>query len=310
MKPPASRKRAPCASAAWLARSELNADHQVQPRHGDDEREVAPADDPEVRAALLDDLARHVDVLALDAPAVAHLVALLEDALGAHASRERVREPALARDHDDAATLGRQQPPELREGRGQVRQVLEHVDRERAVERAVRERQPLRAVARHDLDAGMALFDPLRQLGPELDGDVAFARELRLCVEVLAEPGTDLDRALSGARGLRRPAVVEALDRAVAVRQDLVPVGHEVVAHADLLGRELRQDLRPLRGGHQWITTTLLPVTAGGCPLASSSGVRTSAIFSGPLTAPGGRSFGNTQRSGRTPGKLRSKAAG
>src|SRR4051795_9461676 len=108
MKPPASRKRPPCASTG-LARSELKADHQVHPGHGDDEREVAPADDPEVRAALLDDLARHVDVLALDAPAVAHRVALLEHALRAHPPGERVREPALARDHRDRAALGLEQ---------------------------------------------------------------------------------------------------------------------------------------------------------------------------------------------------------
>src|SRR5215207_3400046 len=80
--------------------SELKPDHQVRSGERDPQREVAAPRDPEVRPQLLQDLRRHVDVLALDAPPVAHPVALLEDALGAQAPRERVREPALARDHD------------------------------------------------------------------------------------------------------------------------------------------------------------------------------------------------------------------
>src|SRR3954451_4083209 len=104
MNPPTSTKRPPWAKSS-LSRSELKADHQVQRCQRHDQREVAPADDAEVRGAFFEDLARDVDVLARDEEVVAHLVAALEDPLGAHAPRERVGEPALARDHGDEATF-------------------------------------------------------------------------------------------------------------------------------------------------------------------------------------------------------------
>src|SRR3712207_7941229 len=110
MNAPTATKRKPSAP------SELKPDHQIRVGERDAQREVAAPHHSEVRAALLDDLARHVDVLALDAPAVAHPVALLEHALRADPARERVREPALARDHDHEPPAGPEQPVDLGQG--------------------------------------------------------------------------------------------------------------------------------------------------------------------------------------------------
>src|SRR3954454_9583803 len=128
MNPPTSTKRPPWAKSS--PRSELKADHQVQRGQWHGEREVAPADDAEVRGALFEDLARDVEVLARDEPVVAHPVAALEDPLSAHAPRERVSKAALARDHRDETAARLEHAPDLRERGRQVRQVLEHVDRE------------------------------------------------------------------------------------------------------------------------------------------------------------------------------------
>lgn len=58
--------------------------------------------------AFLDDLARPVDVLALDEPAIAHVVPSLENALGADASREGVGEATFAGYDSNKAAGGTQ----------------------------------------------------------------------------------------------------------------------------------------------------------------------------------------------------------
>ena len=63
-----------------------------------------------------------------------------------------------------------------------------------------------------------------------------------------AEPGADLQRALSGRRGPQRIAVVEALDETALLGQVLQPAGHERVADALLLFGERLEPLGPDAG--------------------------------------------------------------
>ena len=121
------------------------------------------------------------------------------------------------------------------------------------VEEAVGEGEGLLAIADDSLHA--------REHAPDVGGHVfaefvgvvmgfLVGREL-LVVDVLAEAGADFEgRRKTGVREFDREGVVEFLDHAVAVGQELVPEFHKLVAALLLFGREDRENFGPLGGLH------------------------------------------------------------
>src|SRR6476620_9367708 len=98
--------------------------------------------------------------------------------------------------------------------------MLEDVDRQHAVEEPVVEGEPLLTVGDEGRDAREALAQAPGERVEQLDGVVLLAPEF-LVAELGAEPGADLQRALSGRRGPQRIAVVEALDETALLGQIL-----------------------------------------------------------------------------------------
>src|SRR4051812_39991689 len=107
------------------------------------QREIAPPVHLEVRVQLFLDLVGQIDVLALDEPAVAlSRIPFLEDALGRDLPGQGICHAPFAGDDDlEHAALLVAKAIRLADGGGEVREVLEDVDREDAIEETVVERQ-------------------------------------------------------------------------------------------------------------------------------------------------------------------------
>ena len=98
--------------------------------------------------------------------------------------------------------LAGEHPCDLVERGREIRQVLEDVDREHAVEEPVVEGKALLAVSDEGRDAVIARFDVVRELLEELDRVVLLGLQV-LVAEVRAEPGADLQRAPPARRASR-----------------------------------------------------------------------------------------------------------
>ena len=193
-------------------------------------------------------------MLAADELFVGDVEMFLPDALGGDHARKGVSWAALGRDDDEElAAVFVKQAVGLADRGGEIGQMLEHVDGDDAVEVAVGKRKRFLAVADDGLDAG--------EYAPDIGGHVfavfvgvviffLFGGEL-LVVDVLAETGADLEGRLDGGgREFDWERVVELLDCAVAVGQELMPELHELVAALLLLGCEDRKNFGPLGGLH------------------------------------------------------------
>jgi hypothetical protein len=114
-------------------------------------------------------------------------------------------------------------PVGLADAGGQVREVLHHVDRDVAVDLAVREVEPGLAVPGDGLHPGEALPDLRGHVLAELDGVVVgllLGRQL-LVVQVLAEARADLDRRLEA--GMRVLAGKLWLNRSTIPKRSAAP---------------------------------------------------------------------------------------
>ena len=137
-----------------------------------------------------DDFLRAIEVLALDEPAVRLVIAFFEDALGGDAARQRVGKAAFARDDYGKYSPHRvAEPPHFPDSRRQVRQMLEHVNGQNAVERAVREFEALLAIALVGLNAGKAPAEGFDHVGAQFQRDIVsfLLRGKPLVIEVLAQ---------------------------------------------------------------------------------------------------------------------------
>ena len=193
-------------------------------------------------------------MFAADKLLVRHVEVLLPHALGGDRTGEGVGGATFGGNHDEELTaVFVEEAVGLTDRGGEVGQVLEDVDGDDAVKKTVGEREGLLAIADNRLDAGKHAPDIGGHVLAVFVGVVIFLLlgGKLLVVDVFAEAGADLEGRLeAGVREFDGKGVVEFLDHAVAVGQELVPELHELVAALLLLGSEDRENFGPFGGLH------------------------------------------------------------
>ena len=146
-------------------RHERKTDHQIAERQRHAERKKRAGLDREVGTKLLQDLRHDVDVLALIELGVGRVEVAVPESLGRDLTGQPIgRAPLRRDDHQHPSAPLVEQPPGLAHGARQVRQVLEHVDGQVAIEESVGKIHPLLAVAHN----GPHRREAARDLGPML----------------------------------------------------------------------------------------------------------------------------------------------
>ena len=236
---------------------EDKADAKIAERERNQQGKETLALNGEIRRELVDDLVGKIDVFAFIEFFIAAAEPPVPYTLGGNSAGQAVGGAAFrGKDHEHASGLLVEEAVGFADGGGQVLQVLEDVDSNVAVEETVGKIHALLAVSDDRLDVGEAAADFRRHVLPVFITVVVpfLLRGELLVVDVFTQARTDLDRRgeIAG-RMPDREVVVETLHQAVALRENLVPQFHELVAPFFLLRGERWEQLGPFadrRSGH------------------------------------------------------------
>jgi hypothetical protein len=186
-------------------------------------------------------------MLAPDQPLIAHAKFAFEDALGADATCNCIRQPPFAWDNDFETTLRGEHSSYFVESSREICEVLEHVNRDHPIEISIIELEPLLTVADQGCDLRIPLLDDACEVLPEFQRVVVLSSQI-LKTKMLPEASSELERTSTRCLSGAWISLVEALDATVSSGKDLQPAGHELVPHALLFLCEVLETFRPDSG--------------------------------------------------------------
>jgi len=126
--------------------------------------------------------------------------------------------------------------------------MFENVNREDSVEEFIREPKLLLAIALNNVNIWEAFADSGTHVGPKLQSIVLLilARRKPFVKKMFSKASAEFQCAEEGGWSvLHRIGMIEPINEAKALRQDLMPIVYEVIAYGALGRGERRKHLRP-----------------------------------------------------------------